>query len=386
MAGDTTIEIRMYYVGFGDAFRVTVRKGDETFRMLVDCGVHSQGHARDMKESVRNIIDDLTADCGGTPRLDVVVATHHHTDHVSGFAVDFWEEVEVGEVWVPFIEDTTDPDAQSLLETQIKTAQKLKGLIDARRQRLAADDVHSSEMLDMAEAFVDNSRGKSRARNRLLSRNDATTFANKPKVQYLPSADPAKNVIDTGKCGVVAHVLGPPRDPELLKKMDPPKGAGWLTLNLDDVAGVDADHDSDDGDGGSPGDAADDSAGEEPADGKPYPLFNKDFVLDGPELELPEAGGARGATRPERAVERFRVARCRFHSGERRQQYEPVLRARRGRHPVAVSRRCSVRRLGARAKGPAVPGTHPQRGLLQGRSPRVLQRHADHFHRERVAG
>ena len=288
MAGDTTIEIRMYYVGFGDAFRVTVRKGDETFRMLVDCGVHSQGHARDMKESVRNIIDDLTADCGGTPRLDVVVATHHHTDHVSGFAVDFWEEVEVGEVWVPFIEDTTDPDAQSLLETQIKTAQKLKGLIDARRQRLAADDVHSSEMLDMAEAFVDNSRGKSRARNRLLSRNDATTFANKPKVQYLPSADPAKNVIDTGKCGVVDHVLGPPRDPELLKKMDPPKGAGWLTLNLDDVAGVDADHDSDDGDGGSPGDAADDSAGEEPADGKPYPLFNKDFVLDGPELELPE--------------------------------------------------------------------------------------------------
>ncbi|HEY5844425.1 MAG TPA: hypothetical protein VIU87_23725, partial [Mycobacterium sp.] len=113
MAGDTTIEIRMYYVGFGDAFRVTVRKGDETFRMLVDCGVHSQGHARDMKESVRNIIDDLTADCGRTPRLDVVVATHHHTDHVSGFAVDFWEEVEVGEVWVPFIEDTKDPDAQS---------------------------------------------------------------------------------------------------------------------------------------------------------------------------------------------------------------------------------------------------------------------------------
>ena len=78
----------MYNVGFGDAFRVTVRRGDETWRMLVDCGVHSHGQARPLAESVKNIIDDLAEDCGGTPHLDVVVATHHHRDHIVGFADD----------------------------------------------------------------------------------------------------------------------------------------------------------------------------------------------------------------------------------------------------------------------------------------------------------
>jgi beta-lactamase superfamily II metal-dependent hydrolase len=285
MAGETTVEIRMYYVGFGDAFRITVRKGDETWRMLVDCGVHSQGQARPMEESVRNIIDDLRNDFGGPPRLDVIVATHHHTDHVSGFAVDFWEEVEVGEVWVPFIEDSEDPDAKSLLETQIKTAQKLKALIGARRQRLAADGAEGSAILDMAEAFADNSRGKSRARNRLLSRNDVTTFANKHEVRYLPYRDAAKNVIFTGKCGVIAHILGPPRDRELLKKMDPPKGAGWLTLNLDDVRG-EGSGDDDDETGSTTEEGADASTSQVE---QPYPLFNKeDFVVADPDQAPPE--------------------------------------------------------------------------------------------------
>jgi glyoxylase-like metal-dependent hydrolase (beta-lactamase superfamily II) len=62
--------------------------------MLVDCGVHSQA-PRPLKDSVKNIIDDLKQDCGGTAHLDVVVATHHHCDHIRGFAEDDWAEVEV---------------------------------------------------------------------------------------------------------------------------------------------------------------------------------------------------------------------------------------------------------------------------------------------------
>jgi beta-lactamase superfamily II metal-dependent hydrolase len=111
MAGDT-VEIRMYNVGFGDAFRITVRRGDETWRMLVDCGVHAHGAARPMAESVKQVIDDLTEDCGGTPHLDVVVGTHHHRDHIVGFANDGWAGVEVDEVWVPFVENDADSDAK----------------------------------------------------------------------------------------------------------------------------------------------------------------------------------------------------------------------------------------------------------------------------------
>ena len=99
-----TVEVRMYNVGFGDAFRIIVRRGDQTWRMLVDCGVHSHGDRRPIGESVARIIEELETECDGKPSLDVVVATHHHADHISGFAENAWKKVEVGEVWVPFVE------------------------------------------------------------------------------------------------------------------------------------------------------------------------------------------------------------------------------------------------------------------------------------------
>ena len=228
----TTIDVRMYNVGFGDAFRVTVRDGQETWRMLVDCGVHSQGQARSISESVKNIIADLADDCGDAPpHLDVVVATHHHQDHISGFAEDDWSGVQVDEVWVPFVEDPKDADGKALRRAQSLTAQKLDALISAR-QSLAASDTKVAAVLAAAKAFAVNSSGNVVATNRLLSRN-GVQFANQPQVRFLPYQDPAANTFDTEKCGVRVHILGPPRDPDLLKKMNPPARAGWLTLNLD---------------------------------------------------------------------------------------------------------------------------------------------------------
>jgi beta-lactamase superfamily II metal-dependent hydrolase len=251
----TTVEIRMYNVGFGDAFRVTVRRGPDTWRMLVDCGVHSQGAARPIRDSVENIVADLSQDCGEeSAHLDVVVATHHHQDHISGFAEDRWGGVDVGEVWVPFVENRDDPDANALRRAQAVAAAKLQGLIEARRARLTAREHEAADMLDAALAFAVNSRGNEKATDRLLSRNE-TTFANRPTVRYLPEKQSERNTIDVGKCGVVAHILGPPRDPAMLKKMDPPRRAGWLTLDVGDGA-------------------------EGPEDG--WRLFNAAYVIDDP--------------------------------------------------------------------------------------------------------
>jgi beta-lactamase superfamily II metal-dependent hydrolase len=266
----TTVEIRMYNVGFGDAFRVTVRGATQTWRMLVDCGVHSQGAARPIRDSVDNIIADLCEDCGPQPpHLDVVVATHHHQDHISGFAEDRWSTVDVGEVWVPFVEDRDDPDANALRRAQTASARQLEGLIAARRARLTAREHEAAEMLDTALAFAVNSRGNEKATDRLLSRN-GTTFANRPTVRYLADKQSGRTVIDVGKCGVVAHVLGPPRDPAMLKKMDPPRRAGWLTLDGRE-------------EGGRPEDS--------------WRLFNAAYVIDDPRAVPPALLGAQAALR-----------------------------------------------------------------------------------------
>ena len=228
----TTVAVRMYNMGFGDAFRVTVRQGRKQWRMLVDCGVHSHGAA-----------------------LDVVVATHHHADHIAGFAFDPWEQVEVAEVWVPFVEDRDDPDAIRLRQAHTETARRLEALVATRTRNL--DPGRWPPAVSAARAFALNALSNADAMDRLLARN-GRSFANQPPVRYLPDTDPAANVIDTGLPGVQVHVLGPSRDPADLKRMDPPLSAGWLTLDpeLDLALAEDLD----------------DTAGE--------PLFNPAFELD----------------------------------------------------------------------------------------------------------
>src|SRR6266511_3208677 len=102
------VNVRMYNVGFGDAFLVELPAGDDRpFRVLVDCGAHAAGYPADgwrPEDVVDQIISDISAG-GAEPHLDVVVATHRHQDHVSGFRSAAWRQVSVDEVWLPWTED-----------------------------------------------------------------------------------------------------------------------------------------------------------------------------------------------------------------------------------------------------------------------------------------
>src|SRR5207248_813719 len=104
----TKIRTAMYNVGFGDAFLLTLEHTHGVWRMLIDCGVHPGGGSGiPMAKIVDRIIADITED-GADPYLDVVVATHRHRDHVSGFALDKWDTVTVDEVWMGFTENPDD--------------------------------------------------------------------------------------------------------------------------------------------------------------------------------------------------------------------------------------------------------------------------------------
>ncbi|WP_194853029.1 hypothetical protein [Nocardia sp. SYP-A9097] len=225
MSTATTISVRMYNVGFGDAFTVTVRNGDEVWRMLVDCGVHSQGRARPIRDSVQAIIADLTAAAPDhRPHLDVVVATHHHADHITGFACEEWEHVTVDEVWVPFVEDSTDADAQRIRGGQAEAANGLLALADRRINELNGHPKPAA--VDQAHAFAMNAQGNAAATDRLLGRNQLG-FATPHRVRFLPSKQETENQIAVERVGLVAHILGPPRDERFLKRMDPPSKQSW---------------------------------------------------------------------------------------------------------------------------------------------------------------
>jgi beta-lactamase superfamily II metal-dependent hydrolase len=203
--------VRMYNVGFGDAFLITVPRRGRPWRMLVDCGVHMHGAGEHhLDRIVDDIIETVAADSDDRPRIDVVVATHRHRDHIAGFDNERWHDVEVGEVWLPWVEDPDDADAVALRNRQQAAAFNLHLHFSA-----AGLEQHLSE-------FVLNS----------LSNDDAmwvlqNGFAGRPRRRYI-SAQGAKAHPLPGVRGGCVFFLGPPRDPRYLAAMDPPKAQRWL--------------------------------------------------------------------------------------------------------------------------------------------------------------
>ena len=75
------LTLRVYNVGFGDCFLLTFHYPERDRHVLIDFG--STGSAGESGLLLR-IAKDISRRCYG--KLDAVVATHRHRDHVNGFA------------------------------------------------------------------------------------------------------------------------------------------------------------------------------------------------------------------------------------------------------------------------------------------------------------
>src|SRR4030095_8720629 len=77
------VVVYSYQVGFGDCFLVRFLYPGRDRHVLIDFG--STGLPKDAdKKQLLAIANDVAQRCGG--KLDGVVATHRHADHISGFA------------------------------------------------------------------------------------------------------------------------------------------------------------------------------------------------------------------------------------------------------------------------------------------------------------
>lgn len=211
MAGQS-VTIRMYNVGFGDAFLLLFPDGDRPRRVLIDCGMHSIGPGPSkMKEVVKQIVADTT-DANGKARIDVVIATHRHQDHVSGFSQPLWNKVEVGEVWMPWTEHPTDREARRIRETQSTRARSLAMAL----ARLGVDD----SVMAMAQNNLTN-------RTAMRTLHDG--FAGKPRRRFLPTNQRSARSFETPVLpGVKVHVLGPSRKEEVIRDMNPEESESYL--------------------------------------------------------------------------------------------------------------------------------------------------------------
>lgn len=128
-----SILVRMYRQGLGDCFLLQFpRKGGGTpFTILIDCGIIPGTPNGDKR--MRQVVDDLAKHLKETAggRIDVLVATHEHADHLSGFNLltapehpdedsgskqtkRLFDQIEVDQVWLAWTEDPADKVAASI--------------------------------------------------------------------------------------------------------------------------------------------------------------------------------------------------------------------------------------------------------------------------------
>jgi len=217
----------MYNVGFGDCFLLRIPTKDGERRMLVDCGYHSQGQGEfDDKTLVNQIAEDLAGET-----LHVVVATHRHQDHISGFGeADLWTDIGVEEVWLPF---TAHPDAakedpalrawHGLMNSAAEFLTPKGKLTDAANAALGLRDEQERAA---AEFMLWNARANAPGIQNLLTgmtRRDGGAAKRRflPEDKRFPS-----EVVTSALPGVTTHVIGPPRDPALRKARKVPPSWG----------------------------------------------------------------------------------------------------------------------------------------------------------------
>jgi beta-lactamase superfamily II metal-dependent hydrolase len=218
------VKVRMYNVGFGDAFLVTVPTGDTVRRILFDCGSLEAAPGVAMKTIVEQILCDAT-DPDGAVRIDVVVATHRHKDHVSGFGQAGWDDVSVREVWMPWTEDPSDSEARRIRDVQSRLALALNTALTAMAARLNGE--RENELKRYRE-IINNSLMLS---NEKAMKTLHGGFAGNPKRLFLPQKSGISRTFETEALpGMRVHILGPSRSADVIRDMDPPQGKSFLRL------------------------------------------------------------------------------------------------------------------------------------------------------------
>ncbi len=211
--GAYSVRIRHYCQGIGDCHLLKFSRGadKDDFNVLIDCGVHSS--VTGGNSTIADIAKDIEGATGG--RIDLLVVTHEHWDHVSGFLTsnDVFSGLDVREIWLGWTENPKDPQARKIDKYKgealraLQMASSRLAMAGARNAQMAA----VGNSLDAVMGFHFGAKGEKvrSARNAAID-----LVKEKKKVFY---REPGEGPLELD--GVDSHcvyVLGPPRDDKLL--------------------------------------------------------------------------------------------------------------------------------------------------------------------------
>lgn len=223
MAKNITATVRMYQVGeLGDCFLLRFDDGHRQSNVLIDCG--SFRNKPTSIDRLHIIVNNIKSQLKGE-KLDVVVGTHQHNDHLSGFV--HCETLFTGmidQVWLSWLDNPKDGLARNIgkdhkgLVSQLQAIhQKLSSL--APLKGVLKDGVIADVLGFYAAAGGGDPEVPAKGIEILKKIGDKEVAYLTPGQQLdLPG-------LDAGS--VKVYVLGPPRNQDLLFDKDPKKGESY---------------------------------------------------------------------------------------------------------------------------------------------------------------
>src|SRR5215471_3313815 len=220
MPNDLTVNIKMYQVGeLGDCFLLHFQDGAKESHVLIDCGSFRNKDAS--KARLRTIITHIKSQLNDK-KLDVVVGTHQHNDHLSGYV--HGEDLFTGaikQVWLSWLDDPKDTLARQINKDQKNLVDKLTAIhMRLRALNMQAGHEAITDVLGFYSVTGGNDPAIPAKGIEILKK------IGEKNVMYLsPGQQLDLPGLDSGS--VKVYVLGPPRNQSLLFDKDPAKGQSY---------------------------------------------------------------------------------------------------------------------------------------------------------------
>src|SRR5689334_12953068 len=228
------VKVRMYRTGLGDCFLLAFPKNgdpDDPLYLMIDCGVYAGTPEPDNRTRIRRIVEDVRDATGG--RLDVLVITHEHWDHVSAFHPSqareiFEKEIGLGALWMAWTENLRIPLARDLHEGRKAARNALRQAL-TRLQGLKAGAGSADLVGKVLDFFGGDSEAETAEGFGLLGAKKSVKTEEamewlresygQGRTRFLrPGEEP---LALEGVKDARVYVLGPPEDPDLIKRVNP---------------------------------------------------------------------------------------------------------------------------------------------------------------------
>ena len=233
--GPGEVKVRMYRQGLGDCFLLAFPgAGSSPCYVLIDCGLVTSAPNRDR---LPRVVEDIREATGG--RLDVLVLTHEHWDHVSGFleAEKEFRDIKIENLWLAWTEKEGHPPADELRDLHRMRLAYVRTAFDRAREAPALS--HISGLLEFfGEDLVLGAAGADPFQEDLGATGRRTVAAALKKARELCGSEPFycfphKTLDVPGSSGVRAYVLGPPEDRSKIERIDPTKAGHEVYTEAD---------------------------------------------------------------------------------------------------------------------------------------------------------